>query len=1115
MICAARRTLGPVTAGSVHSSVQVGLVGRERELAELRGALDHAAGGHGQVWLVSGEAGIGKTRLLEAVSEAAEPTETRVVWGRCWEGGGAPAYWPWAQVLRGAIAGVGDDALAARLGAGADDVASLVPEVAARLPGVAPVPISEAPGGRFRLFESVAAFLVRTAAEAPLLVALDDLHAADEASLLLLAFVAAEAPRAHLAVLGAYRDAEVAASPRLTQLLAAVARHGHRLSLGGLDRAGTETLFEAVTDALAPPEVVARVHEVTEGNPFLVKELARLLAARRRLRPGDRLPLPEEAHAIVARRLAPLSEPLRRLLAAAAVLGRDFDVAALAVVAGQAPVEALDALGAARRQGVVEEVGAGRWSFAHALLREVLVDDLAPSARAELHGRAADVCEARPETDGGARLAAVAHHRYEAARTGEDTAAADACAAAGAQAMATLAFEDAAGWYERALAVLTVAPEGGDRRRYDLLMALGQARFRASQFDEAWDAYGHALELARSLGSPELVAEAALGLWTFRRLERQSVAFLEEALAGLPEADSVLRARLLLSLGAGLLVTRPDGWRRWAAMCDEGLAIARRAGDPDALLTVLLHWHRCQWEWDPLGVGKRLAVAEEALRLSEEAGRAGEWARYMVRCWRFCDLLDMGEVAAARAEADDASREAPRLRLPFCTSVATFMQAALALLRGDLDGAHSLVRGGYTPLEDFDDRLGWFTVAIHRQRGELLEARQALEDVCPPASSAFGPYWRLAYRADAALSAAELGEDSARAEFEEVVSDALSLPGPPLDPDVLVRLAQACWLLRAADQAEALYELLRPYTARLVNVQVVAAPLGAADRHLGQLATLLSRYDEAEAHFEAAHTLHRQWGAPGFLAHGQADHARMLLVRDGPRDRARAGELAAEAAAGYRDLGIAHYEERVSKVAAAAGSLATSDAPPHTPERHVLRQEGEYWCVAYGGREVRVRDSRGVRYLVRLLRTPGRELHVLDLTGGSSGPASVVVEGDAGVLVDSAAKAAYRRRLDELAAEADEADDAHDLARAERVRAERDFLVAELVAAAGLGGRARVAASTTERARQTVSKGVRAAITRLGKANPALGRHLEATVRTGTYCIYQPDPRVPISWEES
>ena len=1108
------RTLGPVTAGSVRSSVKVGLVGRERELAELRGALDDAAGGHGQVWLVGGEAGMGKTRLLEAVAEVAGPTEVRVLWGRCWEGGGAPAYWPWAQVLRGAIADVGADALAARLGPGADDVASLVPEVAARLPGVAPAQISEAPGGRFRLFESVAAFLVRTGAEAPLLVALDDLHAADEASVLLLEFVAAEAPRAAVAVIGAYREDEVAASPRLTQLLAGVARHGQRLDLAGLDRAGVETLFQAATDAPARPEVVARVHEVTEGNPFLVKEVARLVAGRRRLGPGDRLPLPEEAHAIVGRRLAPLSEPLRGVLGAAAVLGRDFDVTSLAALTAEAPADLLDALGEARRQGVIEEAGAGRWSFSHALLREVLLDELTPSARAELHRRAADTCEARAGPDIGARLAAVAHHRYEAASTGEDTDAADACAVAGARAMATLAFEDAAGWYERALEVLPLSSRNSDRRRYDLLMALGHARFRASQFDEAWDAHNHALELARSLGSAELLAQAALESSVIRRPDRDLVALLEEALAGLADGDSALRARLLGSLSAGLLMTSPEGWRRSKAMGDEGLAMARRVGDPDALLTVLLRWHRSQWEWDPVGVEERLKVADEALRLSEDAGRAGEWARSIIRCWRFCDLLDLGEIAAARAEADDASSEAQHLRLPACTSVATFMQAALALLRSDLDVALEFVRRGYTALEDFDFRLQAYTVAIHRQKGELAEVRQTLMEVIrPPAAGAFGPYWHLSFRADAALSAVELGDESARLDFEALLSDAISLPGPPLDPDVLVRLAQGCWFLGAADHAEELYELLLPYRGRLVNYQIMAAPLGAADRHLAQLATLLGRYDDAEDHFEAAHSLHRRWGAPGFLAHGQADHARMLSVRNGPGDRARASELAAKAAASYRALGMVYYEEQASKLAAAtAGSVP--DGPPPTRERHILREEGEYWCFGYGGREVRLRDSKGVRYLIRLLQAPGRELHVLDVTGARFLGGALGMEGDAGTVLDPATKAAYRRRLAELEAEAGDADDAHDLARAEQARVERDFLVDELAAAVGLGGRDRVAASTTERARQSVSKGVRSAIGRLGRANPALGRHLEATVHTGTYCSYRPDPRAPITWGE-
>ena len=196
---------------------------------------------------------------------------------------------------------------------------------------------------------------------------------------------------------------------------------------------------------------------------------------------------------------------------------------------------------------------------------------------------------------------------------------------------------------------------------------------------------------------------------------------------------------------------------------------------------------------------------------------------------------------------------------------------------------------------------------------------------------------------------------------------------------------------------------------------------------------------------------------------------------------------------------------------------------------NLFRRESEYWTVRYEGSVARLKDAKGLRYLARLLSDPGREFHAVDLAVAGSpaaqpGPpgdrAWPVSElrvrpdlGDAGELLDARAKAAYRARLDELAGELEEAERFHDAGRAAKASAERDFLVGELARAVGLGGRNRRAASHAERARLNVTRAIRAAMANLARANPPLGRHLAATIRTGRYCSYTPDPRVPITWE--
>jgi hypothetical protein len=189
----------------------------------------------------------------------------------------------------------------------------------------------------------------------------------------------------------------------------------------------------------------------------------------------------------------------------------------------------------------------------------------------------------------------------------------------------------------------------------------------------------------------------------------------------------------------------------------------------------------------------------------------------------------------------------------------------------------------------------------------------------------------------------------------------------------------------------------------------------------------------------------------------------------------------------------------------------------------VFRREGEYWGVVYDRDAFRMKDSKGLRYLARLLAEPGRDLHVLDLVSAERGAEPFVrVDdpelvkggfGDAGEILDPRAKAEYRRRLDELEAELEEAKAFADPERAVRIEAEREFLLRELSAAIGLGGRPRRAASSAERARVSVTRAIRAALARIREHSPGLAEHFDRTIHTGSFCSYTPDPRAPTNWQ--
>jgi class 3 adenylate cyclase len=364
-------------------------VGRSAELAELRTALDAAIGGTGRLVLVSGEPGIGKTRLAQELSKEAEARGCLVLWGRCWEGEGAPAFWPWVEALSAYARTLDPRTLRSQLGAAAPDLAQLVPDIQAALPDLpAPAP-TEPEQARFRLFGGVAAFLIGVASVRPLLLVLDDLHWADKPSLLLLQFLVRQLGTARLLVLGTYRDTELDRTHPLADVRTSLRRDAavERVALRGLSSPEVMTLLEArAGHALDAPgrALAAALQRETEGNPFFVQETLRHLAdtggiaeqdGRWRVTTAsiDELGIPERVREVVGRRLSRLSETTNGVLAQAAVLGREFDEAVLARVTGLDEVALDAALEEALAAAVLRATrgrGVPRYALGHALIRQ-------------------------------------------------------------------------------------------------------------------------------------------------------------------------------------------------------------------------------------------------------------------------------------------------------------------------------------------------------------------------------------------------------------------------------------------------------------------------------------------------------------------------------------------------------------------------------------------------------------------------------------------------------------------------------------------------------------------------------------------------------------------------
>ncbi len=1128
-------------------------VGRASDLAELREAFKQAMAGHGSLVLLAGEPGIGKTRLAEHLALDAAPQGAALLWGSAWEGGGAPPFWPWIQVLRQLFRqGSGDDleALLDEGDPGMADVIRLLPELAGRTTGPGsraasrdrfgaaaesggsptghPLAALRPEQARFRLFDAIARLLVRASETQPLLLVLDDLHWADVPSLLLLRFIARELHGMRLLLLGAYRDVEAGPGSPIEELAGALGGACNRMVLRGLDPGEVARLITLTTGEAPAPSLAASIRERTGGNPLFVREVARLRAAGVRGRA-----VPEGVRAVLGRRLDLLSPACAELLAIASVFGREPRLDLLQSLTGMTAEDTLELLGEAVATRLVEEVPGvpPRWRFTHALVREVLYDRLTAVRRLVLHRRAGEAIEVRFSGDLESHLVELADHFL---RNGPETAgkAVGYATRAGHRAQELLAWEDAAGHFQRALDTLDLHPDSDGvaaalTRRCELELALAEARMAVGEVPSARAGYQRAATLARRLGSAEHLARAAFGLGgeeiTFTVDELQ-IRLLEEALgmlgtlADLDDPQDGLRARLLARLARALEYT-PEVDRR-TVLCDEAVAIARRIGDAATLAAVLLDCHRATLGVSP--PSEQLTTATQIVQLAESAG--DRVLALQGRLLRALDLLELGEIAAMRAEVDAYERGASQPRQPHLQWPGRQLRMTLAIIDGQFEEAKRLNDEAFAIGQRAGDPL---VVTTHLGLAGLLGAVMGIfpEEVETRVREAV-PVWPVfLLRAAHTLILADTGHRSEAAEaFDRLAADEFA--GLPHDVTYVISLATAAMVaygLGDAARAAALYERLAPYDGQVVRGSRLAGGcFWVVAHHLGLLAATMGRHDDAVAHFEAALVLEARMGALPYLATTRFYYAEALAARDRQGDRKAAVRERAEALALLRRLSIRPAFTAVTVAVADSAATPPVSAPASVPTGSVptgsvaalLCREGEYWTIGWHGSSFRLRDSMGLAYLARLLATPGRELHALDLAAseGLHGASVAVGEASLGPLLDQQAKTAYRRRLEELDEALTEAETVGDSERAALARAAREQLVEQLAAAVGLGGRDRPTGASAERARVSVTKALRGALRRITEHDPALGEHLHRSVRTGTFCAYDPDPAAPVSW---
>jgi len=1047
-------------------------VGRDDVLDRLRQAVDGAVAGRGLIVLLTGEAGIGKTTVLREAARYAEGTGARPAWGWGWPGEGAPGYWPWIQVLRA----LGLDARLSRdaLGTAADDAPA---------------------SARFQLFDEVTSLLLAESRIQPVVVFLDDLHAADEPSLLLLDFLVRRLPAGAVSVIGAYRG------PGPGPALAAVATRAAVLPLTGLPVGAVALLVADVLGERPAAGVAADVYRRTGGNPFFVRQASWLVK-------DGQEGIPPGVREVLAERFAGLPAGCETALSAAAVIGSRFRTDIVASTTAQPSELAAETLAGGARTGVLTEDAPGAYSFVHDLFREYAYQRLPAPERARLHLRTGIELEAERARGADVPLAELAGHFVQA-----DPASGRAheySAAAAREAGDRLAYEEAAHHWERALA----AAGDGPPARIETLLELAQARGRMGAGQAAGETYLAAAGLARRERDARGLARAALGLHTLgRRIwwpPDQLAAVLSEALDAVADTGdgdaTVLRLRLAASL-ARVLAWHGIDLARARALAADAVAEARAIGDLPALAACLMAQHNAIWA--PGTAGERRALAAEVAALAKETG--DRELLLEARLLAGTDLLELAD-PAFRAELDEFARLADATRQPRFRYAALARRAMLALLGGRFGEAERLIgqaaalgeECGEPGARDVSQDQDW---DLRAGQGHISELAGTPAGTFPDPESAQARWFRAA-----ALLAA--GDRIQAAQVAASIFET-SLDSVPRNHQFLLGTSYASELAAAlgmSPAAEQLYQALLPFADRAVVSGAAISFKGSVAHHLGVLAAALGRASEATAHLERALAVHQRLGALPWALRSRYALARLRLTE--PRHRDAAAAARAEVAREAERLGMAGLARDAGAEAAAAGTAEpdgarAAGAPPATG---VFRREGALWTLSYGGVTVRMRDAKGLADLAALLAVPGREIAAAELMaaagGGDLGRADLKLGADE--VLDETARRQIRQRLADLDEEIAEADAWADPERASRARAERDALVSEVTRATGLAGRARRLGNQPERARKAVTARIRDAIGRIERVHPPLGAHLRATVTTGTRCGYSPP--TPTFW---
>jgi len=899
------------------------LVGRQSELAVLMGRLADAARGVLTVVLVSGDPGIGKSRLLDEVAARAQARGYSVLCGGAVDAEGMPPYLPLIEALGAYVRAADPEVLRAQAGVHAAVLAAVLPELALRLgdlPAGYPLPPEQA---RLRLFEAVGVLLLtiaRGGAPPGLLLVLDDLHWADAATLDLVCYVARRYPQAPLLLLGAYRPGETRRNPALERALAELVRLRalFTIPLGTLAEHEVLALAQAVLGSSVDARLGALLHAHSEGNPFFAEELLRDWFERGVVRRApDRWTLATTADvdtaepavpagivAVVRGRLARLPKRVTALLEGAAVAGRTVAVPLLAEIVGQDPRAVEQDLQAAAAAGLVQPLPGGHFRFSHDKVRECLYLEITAPARARLHARIGRALEARGDAYDAHHLADLAFHFT---RAGEgDRARGIAYSVRAAQAaLSTYAAEDSAAHARRALAVMGA----DDTRRGELLTLLGEATLLAGAEQEAAAAFDAARLWFVTHDDRRAAAHSAwqAGLaWTRIEAHAQARAAFEQALASLPDAPCAETVQVLTALATLLAVSLgrvPEG----VALAEEALTLARRLPEPLLEAAAARTAGTLRVRANDLDGGIALLEAALAAAIAQDDPvEAAECCAHlaMAQIWRG-DCVRSLAFSYRRLEFAERSHDPYQFRHVYTMlAIGTCLLGRWSEADAWLARAQEAVARLASP-----EPLAFF----HLVRGYAAWLRGAGETALTDLRAAITAFRTMGegtlvwYLGVLGFVQAALGRRAeALATMDELEALIARLPAgtmPTAEP--WCHLAAAALRLGDRDRARRCYAPLRAFTGQVHDFSV--------DGLMGAIALREGEFAAAEAHLMQALHLSRTRGCGLEEGRVLADLAELELARPSPRPgaRSRAHELLTRALVTLEGLGMAAEAARV------------------------------------------------------------------------------------------------------------------------------------------------------------------------------------------------------------